>query len=70
MPKPQQMSRRVPDKVFLILETAIDQIYEEIGEENMFRGPMKHLVEREFRFMFREKFHEYMRNRRPEHGND
>ena len=57
------MGRIVPDKVFLILETAIDEIYEEIGGEDMFRGPMTHLVEREFRFMFRDKFHGYMRNR-------
>lgn len=54
--------REVPDKVYLILETAIDSIFEEI-EDDLFRGPLKHMIEREFRFMMRDKFHDYMRNR-------
>ena len=48
----------LPDKVYLILETAVDDIIKEIGEEDFFRGPTHHFVDREFRFMMREKMHE------------
>ena len=58
----RRKGREVSDKVYLILETAIDSIFEEVGEDNL-RGPSKHIIEREFRFMMRDKFHDYMRNR-------
>ena len=48
----------LPDKVYLILETAIDDIVKEVGGEDFFRGPTHHFVEREFRFMMMEKRHE------------
>ena len=56
--------RKLPDKIYLILENAIDEIVEELEKEENFRGPIHHMVEREFRFMMHEKGREGKRNKR------
>jgi len=49
--------RRLPEKIYLILENAVDEIVEELEKEEDFRGPISHMIDREFRFMIREKIH-------------
>jgi len=51
------MKRQLPDKIYLILEETFDKIIEELGE-NEIHGHKFHMVEREFRFMIRNKRHE------------
>ena len=48
------MARRLPDKVYLIIETAVDEIMEEMKYSKL-RGNVKALIEREFRIALREK---------------
>jgi len=49
--------KRLPDKIYLILENAVDEIVEELEKEEKFSRPIFHMIERELRFMIREKIH-------------
>ena len=59
----KRIVREVPEKVFMYLEDAMDSIVEEVGEDALFHGPIRHMIERQFRFMFRDRFHDYIRKR-------
>jgi len=45
--------RRLPDKIYLIIEGAVDEINKEINIKD-FRGPVYHLIEKEFKMKLRE----------------
>ena len=47
------MSRELPDRVHIIIETAVDDIMVEMEKIDM-RGPVRPLIEREFRLKLRE----------------
>ena len=51
--------RKLPDKVYLIMETAIDEILEEMKSEEM-RGPIHRIIAREFYRMMMESFPDFM----------
>jgi len=57
------MRKRITDEMSTILETCIDQIFENADEE-LLETPAIHMIDREFRMMFRNKLHEHMRNKR------
>jgi len=72
MNKVRKMRRRqgvdVPDEVYLVLETAVDDVMNviEAEKEGRIRSNIFHTIGKEFQFMLRDKMQEVIRNKENE----